>query len=90
VTRPRRQLSPGRLDLVIMPLLGFDPRGGRLGMGGGYYDSHFAFRRHGWRHRKPWLLGLGYDVQRCDRLVLNPWDVPLDAVLTESGLTLIR
>ena len=90
VTQPRRQLPPGRLDLVIMPLLGFDPGGGRLGMGGGFYDSHFAFRRQGWRHRKPWLLGLGYDAQRCDRLALNPWDVPLDAMLTESGLTLIR
>ena len=86
VLQGRQQLPAARLDLVIVPLLGFDRRGGRLGMGGGYYDSHFGFRRDRWRHRKPLLLGLGFDAQRCDRLTLNPWDVSLDGVLTESGI----
>ncbi len=76
---------PRRLDLVIVPLVAFDRRGHRLGMGAGYYDRTFAFR-HRRRWRRPWLVGLAYGFQEVPRLQAHPWDVPLDAVLTEQGL----
>ena len=80
---PRRHwLAPRMLDLVLLPLVAFDGAGNRLGMGGGYYDRSFAFRRRA-AVRRPGLIGVGFDWQRVDRLPRRAWDVPLDAVLTE-------
>lgn len=90
---PRRpaDLRPARhLDLVIFPLVGFDGQGNRLGMGAGYYDRCFAFRRHRRHWKRPLLIGLAYDCQRVDTIPHEPWDVPLDGVATESGLTLFK
>lgn len=85
---PRRRglIAARRLDLVIVPLLGFDEDCHRLGMGGGYYDRSFAFVRRRQRTRRPFLLGFAHEVQRVDRLPSQPWDVPLDAVVTERRL----
>lgn len=82
----RRQRAARRLDLVIVPLLGFDAAGTRLGQGGGYYDRAFA-RRSG---HHPRLVGYAYAGQRCARLPRAPWDVRLDAVITERGLMRCR
>ncbi len=80
---PRRDwLAPRMLDLVLVPLVGFDMAGNRLGMGGGYYDRSFAFVRPACWHR-PRLVGVAFDRQRVDGLLRRPWDVPLDAVITE-------
>lgn len=81
-----KSIPAQRLDLVILPLLGFDRVGNRLGMGGGYYDRTFAFCKQARRLARPYLMGLAYDVQQVDALATQPWDVPLDAVLTESGI----
>lgn len=86
----REQIAGGQLDLVLLPLLGFDHCGTRMGLGGGFYDRHFAFRLPPWRTKKPWLVGLGFDAQQCSSLVRNAWDVPLDAVVTESGIRVFR
>ena len=84
---PEQWLEPRRLDLVLTPLVAFDPTGTRLGMGGGFYDRTFAFRRApGYRGRRPVLLGLGYEFQRVAALVGQTWDVPLDAAVTEAAL----
>ncbi|GAB3261856.1 5-formyltetrahydrofolate cyclo-ligase [Chitinimonas naiadis] len=72
-----------QLDLVFLPLLGFDDTGGRLGQGGGYYDCSFAFRADGRGGRHPRLVGVGFDCQRVGRLAREAHDVVLDAVLTE-------
>ena len=76
------------LDLVLLPLVAFDTRGNRLGMGGGYYDRSLSFLRlrHHWR--KPRLLGIAYECQRVARLEAKSWDVPLDGIATESRLYL--
>jgi 5-formyltetrahydrofolate cyclo-ligase len=77
-------LSAEALDLVLVPLLGFDMRGNRLGFGGGFYDRAFDFRQL--RDAPPVLCGYAYDEQRCDALETAEWDVALDAIVTPSGL----
>lgn len=79
-------LPAQRLDLVITPLLGFDRQGNRLGMGGGYYDRTFKFLKTTHSLKSPFLLGLAFDTQQVDALDAQSWDVPLDGILTESGL----
>ncbi|MDA8129560.1 MAG: 5-formyltetrahydrofolate cyclo-ligase [Betaproteobacteria bacterium] len=81
-----KPLRARQLDLLLMPLVGFDKHGYRLGMGGGYYDATLAFMRHRRLWRKPLLVGIAYECQRVDALPHDPWDMPLDAVLTERGL----
>ncbi|HEX4618794.1 MAG TPA: 5-formyltetrahydrofolate cyclo-ligase [Steroidobacteraceae bacterium] len=73
------------LDLVFLPLVGFDRRGLRLGTGGGFYDRAFAFRqlRRAWH--KPRLVGFGYAFQQVEQLTAAPHDVLLDAVVTDEG-----
>ena len=87
---PRRAwLAPRMLDLVLLPLVGFDAAGSRLGMGGGYYDRSFAFvQRPGWR--RPRLVGVAFELQRMPRLPRRAWDVPLDAVQTERRRYVFR
>ncbi len=75
------------LDLVITPLLAFDPNGSRLGMGGGFYDRSFAFKQNRRYARKPHLTGMAYEFQRVEQLARQAWDVPLDAICTEAGVT---
>jgi len=81
-----RPLRARQLDLLLMPLVGFDKQGYRLGMGGGYYDATLAFMRHRRRWRKPRLIGIAYECQQAQALPHDPWDMPLDAVLTERRL----
>ena len=80
----RASLIPARLfDVVLLPLVAVDAHGWRLGSGAGYYDRYFKHLRSGRRWRKPRLIGVGYDFQRVPRLDAAPWDVPLDAVITD-------
>jgi len=68
-------------DVVIMPLLGFDSRGTRLGYGGGYYDRTLATMK-----KPPRLIGLAFAAQELERIPREAHDVPLDAVITEAGM----
>jgi 5-formyltetrahydrofolate cyclo-ligase len=81
-----RTIGTKWLDIVFLPLVGFDAHGVRLGMGGGYYDRAFAFRR--WRNvwHSPRLIGLAYSFQQVDSLIAAAHDVRLDAVVTEEGI----
>lgn len=82
----RRRVRALALDLVFLPMLGFDARGFRMGMGGGYYDASLAYLRLRRTWRRPRLVGVSFEAQRRARLPNDPWDVPLDGALTESGL----
>ena len=73
-----------QLDLVIMPLLAFDPKGNRLGMGGGYYDRSFAFKRQAQYRYSPLLVAYAYGFQMQTQLTTQAWDVPVDAYVTEN------
>ncbi|MEK7321885.1 MAG: 5-formyltetrahydrofolate cyclo-ligase [Pseudomonadota bacterium] len=84
-----RSVDARLLDLLLLPLVGFDLQGNRLGMGGGFYDRSLAFLRHRRHWRKPRLLGIAHALQRVDTLAPQWWDVPLDGVATEQQLHLI-
>lgn len=80
---PASALEPEAMALVVMPLVGFDASGRRLGMGGGWYDRTFAFRKLA--PAPPHLVGAGFDAQRVESLRAEAWDVHADAVCTESA-----
>jgi 5-formyltetrahydrofolate cyclo-ligase len=81
-----RPIDTRRLDLVLTPLVAFDSRGIRMGVGKGYYDRCFRFLlgRRSW-HR-PKLLGIAYELQHLPELDAQPWDVPLWGAVTEHGV----
>jgi len=79
---PSSALPAEALMLVVMPLVGFDGEGHRLGMGGGWYDRSFAFRNRDMP--PPWLVGVGFDAQQVGQLSSESWDVLPDAICTES------
>ena len=76
--------TPSQLDVVITPLIAFDDELNRLGMGGGYYDRSFAFKKRRRHWRRPLMIGLGYSFQRVTTLSPQYWDVPIDVAITEK------
>ena len=72
-------LSGEQMDYVLMPLVGFDKKGDRLGMGGGFYDRTFEHKA-----RRTTLIGLAHDCQEVEELPTASWDVPLAGILTPT------
>lgn len=70
-----------QLDVILMPLTAFDRNGGRVGMGGGFYDRTLA-ALPSWGIR-PTCIGVGYRFQEQTEIALNDWDQPLDGVVTD-------
>ncbi len=68
-----------KLDLFFLPLVAFDLRGTRLGRGVGYYDRSLA------QAHSP-LIGVGYELQYQAYIPAEPWDKPLDAVITQKKI----
>ncbi|MFK0383735.1 5-formyltetrahydrofolate cyclo-ligase [Agrobacterium sp. NPDC090273] len=71
-------------DILLVPLSAFDRQGHRIGYGAGHYDRAIA-RLHK-QGRKPTLIGVAFDCQEVPFVPAEPHDVPLNAILTESGL----
>lgn len=67
---------------LLVPLVGFDARGYRLGYGGGYYDRTLAAA-----DPRPRAIGIGYELSRLPTIHPQPHDLPMDAVVTEAGVT---
>lgn len=78
------RIAVRRLDVIFVPLVAVDRRGWRLGSGAGFYDRCLHHLRPGRIWRRPHLFGLAYELQRVDELVSQPWDVPLDGLITEK------
>lgn len=87
ILEPKLTLSDcipaSELDVVLVPLVGFDEQCQRMGMGGGYYDRAFAHKRQD-KAAKPLLIGVAYEVQSTRSVLADWWDVPLDMVVTEK------
>lgn len=79
---PGALLDAASLAMIALPLVAFDALCHRVGMGGGWYDRSLAGLRES--PVRPLLVGIGYELQRVDTLRPAAWDVPLDAVCTES------
>lgn len=83
-TQPAIDLD--KLDCIFMPLVAFDDVGNRLGLGKGYYDKTLADLKNKAFDQKPILVGIAYELQHVTQLPTNPWDVPMDYVITENHL----
>lgn len=84
-------LPPRTLDITFVPLVGFDRQGNRLGMGKGFYDRCFAFRRRkpdsNWpAPQRPILAGLAHDCQQVESIPAEDWDVRLDVIFTPRSM----
>ena len=82
--RNRRLRLARSLDILLLPLVGFDADCNRMGMGAGYYDRTLGYLAHREHWRRPRLIGVAHECQRVDRLPVQPWDVPLDLIVTED------
>lgn len=79
LSQPADTCADLRPDIILTPLVAFDAALNRLGQGAGYYDRAFAAFPDAWR------VGVAWSVQQVAALPLETWDVPLHAILTESG-----
>ena len=78
-------ISPLNLEVVFVPLVGFDEKCSRLGMGKGFYDKTFNFKNQD-TQTKPLLVGLAYECQRVKEIPCESWDIRLDIVVTALGI----
>ena len=79
-----REIDPAMLDLVLIPLVGFDICGHRLGRGGGYYDIAFMFCKENMLKPDPRLIGVAYEFQKIKHINKDESDVCLHQVVTEE------
>lgn len=66
-------------DVVLVPLVAFDSRLMRLGQGAGHYDRALSLRD------QSFAIGIGWSVQHAPAFEIDPWDIPMDAILTEKS-----
>ena len=72
-----------RLQVLLLPLVGMDRQGYRLGQGGGYYDVSLAAAEH---RLQPWKIGVGFACQLCESLPHEAHDMRVDAFVSERGV----
>lgn len=89
VLPPSELVSARDLDLVLLPLVGFDAQGNRIGMGGGFYDATFEFVREA-PADGPVLVGIAHEIQRVEHIAVASWDIPLPMVVTDRNIYRFR
>jgi len=80
---PRAYTALQSCQVIVVPLVGFDRRGNRIGMGAGYYDRALAQLD---AERRPIVVGLAHSCQEVAKITPQPWDIPLDYIVTEREL----
>lgn len=88
-----QRVAPWTLSVALFPLVAFDRKGGRLGMGGGFYDRTFAQQKKTSRVsllQKVQLIGLAHHFQEAEHIPIEPWDVPLAAIVHDHGFIRVR
>lgn len=86
IAEPLPEVKPRKiwaLGLILLPLVGFDQAGNRLGMGGGYYDRALSATSNTIRPR---LVGLAHSCQQTDQLTRDDWDIPIASIATDTRL----
>ena len=68
-------------DAVLLPMNGWDTQGYRLGYGAGFFDRTLAALA-----KRPVVIGVSYELARLDTIYPQPWDIPMDYVVTERGV----
>jgi 5,10-methenyltetrahydrofolate synthetase len=68
-------------DIVLLPMNGWDAQGYRLGYGAGFFDRTLASLA-----KKPVTIGVSFELARLETIHPQPWDIPLDWVVTERGV----
>ena len=80
--RYNKNFPANQIDLCLLPLVGFNRKGGRIGMGAGFYDRFFAINH---MMKTPTVLaGVAYDIQEDQRIENDYWDIPLDYIFTNK------
>jgi 5-formyltetrahydrofolate cyclo-ligase len=79
LSQPRADSEAVQPDIVLVPLLAFDAAMNRMGQGAGFYDRALSLLPDAV------TIGIAWSVQQLDRVPTDPWDVPLDAILTERS-----
>lgn len=82
---PRADAPLVEPDIVLMPLAAFDPRGQRIGYGAGHYDRAIGRMRQ--KGLNPTLIGIAFACQEVAEVPAGPYDIPMNGVLTENGLS---
>ena len=72
-------IRPDLIDAIVVPLVAFDKRGNRMGMGGGFYDRMLKKVS-----AECLLIGVAYDFQLIENVPTESWDMPLDEVITPT------
>ena len=85
----KNSIDPAKLDVIFLPVVGFDRSGSRLGMGGGYYDRALEFTK---LHKldKPKLVGLAHSIQEIKSIHRQVWDVPINFIATEKEIICVK
>ena len=73
-------VPPEDIDLILCPCAGFDPQGGRIGMGAGYYDRYLQ------KCGKSSVFAVAFEAQKLKRAPMEDTDIPMDAVITEKNI----
>ncbi len=76
-------VAPWELDVVIVPIVGFNQNKYRMGMGGGFYDYSLSFKKH---LKKPITVGIAFDEQQNNDIIINSYDIKLDLIITPKRI----
>lgn len=97
--KPALNVAPLAIDLILVPLVAFDSQGHRLGRGGGFYDRYLAQFDRARRYNlsgcaeavsRPKVVGVAHSLQQHPELPIEPWDIPMDAVVTDTAVCYFR